>query len=50
MSEIERYQEMDKLIPSPHNVVTVAVIEFYTVLMVANYIPSHPYRFFFYSR
>ncbi|TRM61550.1 hypothetical protein BD626DRAFT_570752 [Schizophyllum amplum] len=46
IDEVERYRNMDRLIPSPHNVVTVAVLEFYTVLMVANYIPNHPKWFF----
>lgn len=25
--EVERYREMDRLVPSPHNLVTVAILE-----------------------
>ena len=27
LSEIERYRSMDRLIPSPHNIVTIAALE-----------------------
>ncbi|KAK7058614.1 hypothetical protein VNI00_002250 [Paramarasmius palmivorus] len=38
--EIERYRSMDRLIPSVHNIVTVATLEFYMVVSVANLIPN----------
>ncbi|TFK17374.1 TATA-binding protein associated factor Taf2 [Coprinopsis marcescibilis] len=44
--EVDRYRSMDRLIPSPHNIVTIAALEFYMVLGVANVIPSHPKIFF----
>ncbi|CAK5264367.1 unnamed protein product [Mycena citricolor] len=45
IGEVDRYRSMDRLIPSTHNVVTVAALEFYLVLMVANLIPSSPLHF-----
>ncbi|KAF9055881.1 hypothetical protein BJ165DRAFT_1336062, partial [Panaeolus papilionaceus] len=48
--EVDRYRSMDRLIPSPHNIVTIAALEFYTVLGVANLIPSHPRTFFPFTR
>jgi transcription initiation factor TFIID subunit 2 len=27
LSEVDRYRSMDRLIPSPHNVVTIATLE-----------------------
>jgi transcription initiation factor TFIID subunit 2 len=27
LSEVDRYRSMDRLIPSPHNVVTIAAVE-----------------------
>ncbi|PPQ63820.1 hypothetical protein CVT24_009770, partial [Panaeolus cyanescens] len=49
-TEVDRYRSMDRLIPSPHNIVTIAALEFYTVLGVANLIPSHPRTFFPFTR
>ncbi|KAJ7150184.1 hypothetical protein C8R46DRAFT_1008308 [Mycena filopes] len=46
LAEVDRYRSMDRLIPSTHNIVTVAAMEFYLVLMVANLIPSAPIQFF----
>ncbi|KAF7302593.1 Transcription initiation factor TFIID subunit 2 [Mycena chlorophos] len=46
LAEVDRYRSMDRLIPSTHNNVTVAALEFYMVLMVANLIPSAPLQFF----
>ncbi|KAJ3797877.1 TATA-binding protein associated factor Taf2 [Lentinula aff. detonsa] len=46
LTEVDRYRSMDRLIPSVHNNVTVAALEFYMVLGVANLIPSHPRIFF----
>ncbi|KAF8640825.1 hypothetical protein AX17_000474 [Amanita inopinata Kibby_2008] len=46
LGEVDRYRSMDRLIPSPHNVVTIAALEFYMVLSIANLIPNHPRIFF----
>ncbi|KAJ7611016.1 hypothetical protein FB45DRAFT_329816 [Roridomyces roridus] len=46
LAEVDRYRTMDRLIPSTHNNVTIAALEFYTVLMVSNLIPSAPLTFF----
>ncbi|KAJ7086593.1 hypothetical protein C8R43DRAFT_939447 [Mycena crocata] len=46
LAEVDRYRNMDRLIPSTHNNVTIASLEFYLVLMVANLIPSAPIQFF----
>ncbi|KAK7063812.1 transcription initiation factor TFIID subunit 2 [Favolaschia claudopus] len=46
VSEVDRYRNMDRLIPSTHNNVTIACLEFYLVLTVANLIPSAPIHFF----
>ncbi|KXN88910.1 Transcription initiation factor TFIID subunit 2, partial [Leucoagaricus sp. SymC.cos] len=45
-AEVDRYRSMDRLIPSPHNIVTIAALEFYMTLGVANLIPAHPKVFF----
>ncbi|KAL0951837.1 hypothetical protein HGRIS_008498 [Hohenbuehelia grisea] len=44
--EIDRYRSMDRLIPSTHNIVTIAALEFYLLLSTANLIPD-PWRIFF---
>ncbi|KAJ4485637.1 hypothetical protein J3R30DRAFT_3440949 [Lentinula aciculospora] len=46
VTEVDRYRSMDRLIPSVHNIVTIAALEFHMVLGVANLIPSHPRVFF----
>ncbi|KIJ22155.1 hypothetical protein PAXINDRAFT_6271 [Paxillus involutus ATCC 200175] len=46
IDEISRYRSMDRLIPSPHNVVTTAALEFYLLLTVANLIPNDLRVFF----
>ncbi|KAJ7750340.1 hypothetical protein B0H16DRAFT_1550372 [Mycena metata] len=46
LAEVDRYRSMDRLIPSTHNNVTIAALEYYLVLMVANLIPSAPLQFF----
>ncbi|KIK70503.1 hypothetical protein GYMLUDRAFT_32530 [Collybiopsis luxurians FD-317 M1] len=46
LTEVDRYRSMDRLIPSVHNIVTIAALEFYAILGVANLIPS-PIRTFF---
>ncbi|KAI0692979.1 hypothetical protein BC835DRAFT_1276761 [Cytidiella melzeri] len=37
--EIDRYRSMDRLIPSVHNVVSIATLEFHTILSLANLTP-----------
>ena len=37
--EVERFQELDKLVPSYHNVVTLACLDFQACMMLANLIP-----------
>lgn len=46
LAEVDRYRSMDRLIPTYHNVVTVAVIEFHLMLSVANLVPHDPRLFF----
>ncbi|TFY68605.1 hypothetical protein EVJ58_g911 [Rhodofomes roseus] len=46
LAEVDRYRSMDRLIPTYHNVVTVAVIEFHLMFSVANLIPHDPRTFF----
>ncbi|PIL31521.1 hypothetical protein GSI_06223 [Ganoderma sinense ZZ0214-1] len=46
LSEVDRYRSMDRLIPTYHNVVTVAVIEFHMLLSLANLVPHDPRPFF----
>ncbi|KAM6498612.1 hypothetical protein JOM56_006560 [Amanita muscaria] len=50
LGEIDRYRSMDRLIPSPHNVVTIAALEFYMVLSMANLVPNHSRIYFPYTR
>ncbi|CAL1694239.1 unnamed protein product [Somion occarium] len=42
LTEIDRYRSMDRLIPSFHNVVTIATLEFHLTLSMANLIPHEP--------
>ncbi|KAF9486524.1 TATA-binding protein associated factor Taf2 [Pholiota conissans] len=49
-TEVDRYRSMDRLIPSPHNIVTIAALEFYMVLGIANLLPCHPRTFFPFTR
>ncbi|KAG2046284.1 hypothetical protein BDR06DRAFT_1037833 [Suillus hirtellus] len=46
IDEVSRYRSMDRLIPSPKNVVTTAVLEFYLILTTANLIPNDLWVFF----
>ncbi|BGP14759.1 hypothetical protein JCM10213_004302 [Rhodosporidiobolus nylandii] len=48
--EVERYLSADRLVPSYHNVVTVAGIEFMLKLTMASLIPEDRMRFFVYTR
>ena len=36
LSEVDRYRSMDRLIPSPHNVVTIATLEVSLISLVAH--------------
>ncbi|KAH9486347.1 Transcription initiation factor TFIID subunit 2 [Psilocybe cubensis] len=49
-TEVDRYRSMDRLIPSPHNIVTISALEFYMMLGIANLVPSHPRIFFPFTR
>ncbi|KAH6899280.1 hypothetical protein BKA70DRAFT_1526881 [Coprinopsis sp. MPI-PUGE-AT-0042] len=40
--EVDWYRSMDRLIPSPHNIVAIAALEFYASRGTANIIPAHP--------
>lgn len=46
VTEIDRYRSMDRLIPSYHNVVTIATLDFYVTLSMACLIPHEPRIFF----
>lgn len=37
LSEVDRYRSMDRLIPSPHNVVTMATLEVSLIFSAADY-------------
>ncbi|GAA5828317.1 hypothetical protein JCM11251_006194 [Rhodosporidiobolus azoricus] len=50
VQEVERYLSADRLVPSYHNVVTVAGIEFMLKLTLASLIPEDRMRFFAYTR
>ncbi|GAA5878689.1 hypothetical protein JCM8547_002132 [Rhodosporidiobolus lusitaniae] len=50
VAEVERYLSADRLVPSYHNVVTVAGIEFMLKLTLASLIPEDRMRFFVYTR
>jgi transcription initiation factor TFIID subunit 2 len=46
LAEVDRYRSMDRLIPSTHNIVSVAALEFYVLMSLASLIPSDPRLFF----
>ncbi|KAL4070551.1 hypothetical protein J3A83DRAFT_4244024 [Scleroderma citrinum] len=46
VDEVNRYRSMDRLIPSPHNVVTTAALECHLLLTTANLIPNDLRVFF----
>ncbi|RDX51973.1 hypothetical protein OH76DRAFT_1400878 [Lentinus brumalis] len=46
LAEVDRYRSMDRLIPTYHNVVTVAVIEFHLLLSLASLVTHDPRPFF----
>ncbi|KAG9008792.1 hypothetical protein FRB90_008736 [Tulasnella sp. 427] len=48
--EIERYREMDRLVPSMHNVVSIAALEWYLMLMMGNMIGNDVSIFLKYTR
>ena len=37
LSEVDRYRSMDRLIPSPHNAVTIATLEVSLIFLVAHF-------------
>lgn len=50
IAEVDRYRDMDRVIPSWRNAITVATIEFKVMLMMANCIPNDPIFFLMYTR
>ncbi|KIO26946.1 hypothetical protein M407DRAFT_233870 [Tulasnella calospora MUT 4182] len=48
--EVERYREMDRLVPSMHNVVSIAALEWYLMLMMGNMIGNDVSIFLKYTR
>ncbi|PWY99756.1 hypothetical protein BCV70DRAFT_162250 [Testicularia cyperi] len=46
IAEVERVQELDRLVPSYHNVITLAALDFQVVMMLAN-LKSRDLRLFF---
>ncbi|KAG8894105.1 hypothetical protein FRB99_001519, partial [Tulasnella sp. 403] len=48
--EVERYREMDRLVPSLHNVVSIAALEWNLMLMMGNMIPNDGNIFLKYTR
>ncbi|KAG8818496.1 hypothetical protein FRC17_010811 [Serendipita sp. 399] len=50
IAEVDRYRDLDRVIPSWRNSITVATLEFRTMLMMANSIPGDPAFFLLYTR
>lgn len=50
IAEVERYMSADRLVPSYHNAITVAGLEFKLKLTLANLIPEDRMSFFMYTR
>ncbi|GAK64470.1 TATA-binding protein associated factor taf2 [Moesziomyces antarcticus] len=50
IAEVERLQELDRLVPSFHNVITLASLDFQVVMMLANLKPRDLQLFFTYTR
>ncbi|KAG8754509.1 hypothetical protein FRC14_005012 [Serendipita sp. 396] len=50
IAEVDRYRDLDRVIPSWRNAITVATLEFRMMLMMANGIPSDPAFFLLYTR
>ncbi|KAF8527429.1 hypothetical protein BU17DRAFT_39590 [Hysterangium stoloniferum] len=49
-AEVERYRTMDRLVPSAHNVVTIAALEWNLILTLANLIPPDPKLYLSFTR
>ncbi|KAG8886099.1 hypothetical protein FRB98_001473 [Tulasnella sp. 332] len=49
-SEVDRYREMDRLVPSMHNVVSIAALEWSLMLMMGNMISNDGNIFLKYTR
>ncbi|KAF8580130.1 hypothetical protein K439DRAFT_1648275 [Ramaria rubella] len=49
-AEVERYRSMDRLVPSAHNVVTIAALEWNLILTLANLIPPDPKLYLTFTR
>ncbi|KAG9000448.1 hypothetical protein FRB94_005418 [Tulasnella sp. JGI-2019a] len=49
-SEVDRYREMDRLVPSMHNVMSIAALEWSLMLMMGNMIPNDGNIFLKYTR
>lgn len=50
VAEVDRYRDMDRVIPSWRNSITVSTLEFNLMLMMANCIPNNPIFFLLYTR
>lgn len=50
IAEVERLQELDRLVPSYHNVITLASLDFQVAMMLANLKPKDLQLFFVYTR
>ncbi|KAJ1025442.1 hypothetical protein NDA13_004253 [Ustilago tritici] len=50
IAEVERLQELDRLVPSYHNVITLASLDFQVTMMLANLKPRDLQLFFVYTR
>ncbi|CDU22782.1 related to TAF2-component of TFIID complex [Sporisorium scitamineum] len=50
IAEVERLQELDRLVPSYHNVITLASLDFQVAMMLANLKPRDLQLFFVYTR
>ncbi|SNX84333.1 related to TAF2 - component of TFIID complex [Melanopsichium pennsylvanicum] len=50
VAEVERLQELDRLVPSYHNVIALASLDFQVAMMLANLKPKDLQLFFAYTR
>ncbi|TKY85733.1 hypothetical protein EX895_005273 [Sporisorium graminicola] len=50
IAEVERLQELDRLVPSYHNIITLASLDFQVAMMLANLKPRDLQLFFVYTR
>ncbi|KZS93535.1 hypothetical protein SISNIDRAFT_441399 [Sistotremastrum niveocremeum HHB9708] len=50
VAEVDRYRSMDRLVPSTHNIVTIAALEFNLIVSMANLIPNDSKPFLACSR